>query len=90
MFNEKLETVKSIAKVCGQIATQMACGGVLAAVLPPNISVPFKVVYFIGGGLVAMATKNPVDKAIEVSIDDIETCIKETKQNIKILMEKEQ
>lgn len=90
MFNEKLETVKSIAKICGQITTQMACGGALAAVLPPNISIPLKVVYFIGGGLIAMAAKNPVDNVIGQGFEEIIETYKETKQNIKILMEKEQ
>lgn len=84
-MSKKLDTAKSIAKLAGQVSVQMMLGGLSAAVMPPTIGIPFKIIYFAGSCIVASCAKNPVDKAVEEGFDSIIEAYETTKKNIEIL-----
>ena len=84
-MNNKIETAKSIAKLTGQVSVQMMLGGLSAAVMPPTIGIPFKIIYFVGSCIVASCAKNPVDKAVEEGFDSAIEVYETTKKNIEIL-----
>ena len=84
-----LNATKSGAKMLGTASVQMLLGGLVAAVIPPNVSVAYKAAAAIGGCVVAMCANDPIDRAVEKQFADIEAAVEETKRNIEILKQTE-
>ena len=88
-MGKKMEMARTGAKLLGTASVQMMLGGIVTAVIPPQVSIVYRGACFVGSCLAAMAVNKPVSEAVDETFDSIEAQIKETKQSIEILKQKE-
>lgn len=88
-MSKTMDTIRVGAKFLGTASVQMMIGGIVTAVIPPQVSMVYKGACLVGSCLASMAVNKPVSEAVDETFDNIEAQIEETKQSIKILKQKE-
>lgn len=88
-MGKKMEMARTGAKLLGTASVQMMLGGIVTAVIPPQVSIVYKGACFVGSCLAMMAVNKPVSEAIDETFDNIEAQVEETKKSIEILKQKE-
>ena len=77
------------AQLLGTATVQMVVGGVITAIMPPEVSVVYKTAVKVGSYLAAIAVTKAVDSAVNETFDDIEVVVDEVNKYVDILQQKE-
>lgn len=77
------------AQLLGTATVQMVVGGVITAIMPPEVSVVYKTAVKVGSYLAAIAVTKAVDSAVSETFDDIEAVVDEVNKYVDILQQKE-
>lgn len=85
----KIDKVKGLIKLAGTASTQMMIGGIVAAVVPANVSIVYKVAAYVGSCVVAMCIDKPVSDVVDTQFDQIQAVVDQTKEYIDILKKDE-
>lgn len=76
--------IRDGVKLATSGSVQMMIGGIVAAVVPKNISIIYKVAAYVGSTVVAAFTGEKLDEYIDGKIDEV----KETVDTVKDIIEK--
>lgn len=76
------------AQLLGTATVQMVVGGVITAIMPPEVSVVYKTAVKVGSYLAAIAVTKAVDSAVNETFDDIEAVVDEVNKYVDILQQK--
>ena len=85
-----MEKLRAGGKLLGTASVQMMIGGVVQAVVPPQVSVIYKAAITVGSCLAAMAVSKSVDGAVDETFDNLQAVAEQTKHYIEVLREKEE
>ena len=77
------------AQLLGTATVQMVVGGVITAIMPPEVSVVYKTAVKVRSYLAAIAVTKAVDSAVSETFDDIEAVVDEVNKYVDILQQKE-
>lgn len=88
-MGKAMNTIRVGAKLLGTASVQMMIGGVVAAVVPPQVSALYRGACFVGSCIASLAVNKPISDAVDEVIDNVQDQIEETKRSIEILREKE-
>ena len=84
-MGKKMEMARTGAKLLGTASVQMMLGGIVTAVIPPQVSIVYKGACFVGGCLAMMVANKPVSDAIDETFNSLEAQIEEAKKSIEFL-----
>lgn len=73
------ETVRNGVKLLTGGSVQMMLGGVISAIMPPQISIPYKVATYIGSFVVSMYATEKLDEFVDKKIDEVEETVETVK-----------
>lgn len=76
--------IRDGVKLATSGSVQMMIGGIVAAVVPKNISIIYKVAAYVGSTVVAAFAGEKLDEYIDSKIDEV----KETVDTVKDIIEK--
>ena len=82
----KIESaVRSGAKLITSGSVQMLIGGVVAAVIPKQVSIIYKAATWIGSTVIAAYAGSKMDAFVDEKIDEAKDVIDEVKENIETI-----
>lgn len=84
-MGKKMNMAKSCVKLLGSASVQMMIGGLVKAVIPPEVSIIYKAGAYVGSCVVALCASDPIDRAVDKQFVTIEALVEETRKNIDIL-----
>lgn len=84
-----MEKGKEGLKMLGTASVQMMIGGLVAAIVPPHVSMVYKAAAYVGSCVVAMCISDPVDKVVDKQVETIQAVVDQTKQYVDILQQQE-
>lgn len=84
-----LDKCKVGAQILGTATVQMVIGGVITAIMPPEVSVVYKTAVKVGSYLAAMAVTKAVDNAVGETFEQIEGVVDEVQKYVDVLQQKE-
>lgn len=65
------KTVRDGVKLATSGSVQMMLGGIVAAVIPPQVSVVYKAAAYIGGTMVAWFAGEKMDEFVDRKLDEV-------------------
>lgn len=74
--------IRDGVKLATSGSVQMMIGGIVAAVVPKNVSILYKVVAYVGSTVVAAFAGEKLDEYIDSKIDEVEETMGEVKDII--------
>lgn len=83
------EKAKDGLKLLGTASVQMMIGGVVAAVMPPQVSAIFKTAAYIGSCVAAMCVSDPIDRVVDKQFETMESVIGQVKTYAEIIKQSE-
>lgn len=72
------ENVRDVVKFVGSGSIQMVLGGIVAAVVPKNVSIVYKTVSYIGTTIAAVFIGDQMNSFIDEKIDAVEEILNQT------------
>lgn len=84
------ETIRDAVKLVTTGSVQMMIGGIVAAVMPPQVSVLYKVGAYIGGLVLAGYAGEKLDPYVDKKLDEVEEIIDDAKRVISEKNEKDE
>ena len=73
------KTIREGVKLSTSGAVQIMIGGIVAAVIPPQVSVIYKIAAYIGGLMVTWYAGEKMDEFVDKKLDETEEVIDEVK-----------
>ena len=65
------DTIRSVVKASTSGSISMVIGGIVVAVIPPQVSILYKAAAFVGGTMVAWFTGDKLEGFVDEKMDDI-------------------
>lgn len=78
---------REIAKLVTSGSVQMILGGVVAAVVPKNVSVLYKAACWIGTTAIAAFAGEKMDDFVDEKVDDVKECVEIVKECVDDIKE---
>ena len=84
-----LEFCKFGGQILATCTLQMVAGGVITAIMPPNVSVAYKAAVKVGSYLIAGVATYAIDRSVAETFDQIDEIIETIDECKKVLRQKE-
>ena len=84
-----LELCKFGGQILATCTLQMVAGGVITAIMPPNVSVAYKAAVKVGSYLIAGVATHAIDRSVAETFDQIDEIIETIDECKKVLQKKE-
>lgn len=84
-----LDTCKIGAQLLGTATVKMVVGGVITAIMPPEVSVVYKTAVKVGSWIAAGVVSKAVDNAVNETFDNVEAVVNEINNYVDVLKQKE-
>lgn len=82
------EAVRTGVKLATSGSVQMMLGGVVAALMPPTVSIPYKIATWIGSMVLGMYAGDKLDEYVDQKLDETESALTEVSEVIETAKEK--
>lgn len=86
---KKLEICRFGAQILGTCTVQMVVGGVITAIMPPEVSVVYKAATKVGAYIAAGVITKALDDSVNKTFDDIDEIVETINACRKVLQQKE-